>query len=448
MVSPKKGGAKRSRDSPRKNPESPGQRRGRGRARTAPASPGQQQQQKQRRGQYGQYTSGNLQRAAADFMRGEARSHQEAADRYGVPRKTVSNLLDLAKTEGLTADDLDPPPEKLPSPGGGRLAPMAAKKLRAAGRPTVLSEAEETALVQLLLKYWRRGFSMNQTQVGVHVMRLLGTREYPGKESWQRNGKPSRCWFKGFIRRHKQILSLRKGDPLAHNRREVSKQQIESLFAVLREVQELNGGVPLQPWQIDNLDESSFTSDGKVQRVFTQRGATHAHTFSGSNRASMTVLVTICADGTSHPALVIGKGKDLGKPRWAASVADIVRGTMFQKAVYINQENSYMTNEIFRKWFEEVYLPATEEQRKKGIKMLVLDNFSAHVELDFLEIARRNNVYVVGHLSLSQEVTENVGLGQIRCSVELPHYGIRLRSQFITDSRQRPELRGISSGVQ
>lgn len=111
----------------------------------------------------------------------------------------------------------------------------------------------------------------------------------------------------------------------------------------------------------------------------------------------MTVLVTICADGTSQPALVIGKGKDLGKPRWAASVADIVRGTMFQKAVYINQENSYMTNEIFRKWFEEVYLPATEEQRKKGIKLLVLDNFSAHVELDFLlELARRNNVYVVG----------------------------------------------------
>ena len=43
----------------------------------------------------------------------------------------------------------------------------------------------------------------------------------------------------------------------------------------------------------------------------------------------------------------------------------------------------------------------------------------------------------VNHLSLSQEVTENVGLGQIRCSVELPHYGIHVCCLAFVMSRTR-----------
>ena len=297
-----------------------------------------------KRGGYHKYQAMNPQRAAAEFLRAKGKlTQQQAADRFGFPRTTLGDVLARAAREGLTADDLDPlKPSN--SPISHRVAPLPAKKLRGSGRPPVLTEAEEAGLVNLILKHWAGNLSLNRVQLGVYVMRLLEGRKFPGDAAWRLKGGPSAKWFKGFIRRHKAIISLRKGDPLAHNRREVSKQQIDSFFDVLKEVEDINGG-PLRAEQIYNLDETCFMPDGTVSRVLTGRGATHTHTFSAGNRDSVTILPCICADGTSLPPLVIGKGKDMGKPKWAADLADIVRGTAFESAVFVNQESSYMTSE-------------------------------------------------------------------------------------------------------
>ena len=74
-------------------------------------SPGSPFRAAKRRGDYGQYPEGNPQRAAAAYLRaGGALTQQEAADRYGVPRMTVTRLLAEVERVKLTADDLDPPP--------------------------------------------------------------------------------------------------------------------------------------------------------------------------------------------------------------------------------------------------------------------------------------------------------------------------------------------------
>ena len=193
-----------------------------------------------KRGGYHKYHTMNPQRAAAEFLRaGGKLTQQQAADRYGVPRMTMADvLIKRAARDGLTADDLDPV-KPSNSPIYHRVAPLPAKKLRGSGRPPVLTKAEEAGLVNLILKHWAGNLSLNRVQLGVYVMRLLEGRKFPGDASWRLQGGPSAKWFKGFIRRHKAIISLRKGDPLAHNRREVSKQQIDSFFSVLKEAEEL-----------------------------------------------------------------------------------------------------------------------------------------------------------------------------------------------------------------
>ena len=160
-------------------------------------------------------------------------TQQAAADRYGVPRMTVTDLVAEAQRLKLTADDLDPPPLP-PAVTGDRVGRLPPKKMRKAGAPTALSEAEELALVQMILKHWRRGLSLNRVQIGVYVMRLVKDRKFKAADSWKQKGAPSGKWWKGFLARHKSIVALRKGDPLAHNRREVSRQQIDSFFSVLR----------------------------------------------------------------------------------------------------------------------------------------------------------------------------------------------------------------------
>ena len=82
------------------------------------------------------------------------------------------------------------------------------------------------------------------SQIGSFVMKILASRGYEGRPKWVQAGRPSDGWFRLFEARHPE-LSVRRGDPLGHSRREVSKQQLDSLHDALEEVERLNGG-PLE----------------------------------------------------------------------------------------------------------------------------------------------------------------------------------------------------------
>ena len=86
------------------------------------------------------------------------------------------------------ADDLDPL-KSSNIPISHRVAPLPAKKLRGSGRPPVLTDAEEAALVNLILKHWGGNLSLNLVQLGVYVMRLLEQRSW--RQSRQTTSIPS-----------------------------------------------------------------------------------------------------------------------------------------------------------------------------------------------------------------------------------------------------------------
>lgn len=64
------------------------------------------------------------------------------------------------------------------------------------------------------------------------------------------------------------------------------------------------------------MDESGFPpSDQRVQRIVGQRGAKRQHKTRSANRENVTVLVTICADGTALKPTIIFKGQHILK-KW------------------------------------------------------------------------------------------------------------------------------------
>lgn len=66
----------------------------------------------------------------------------------------------------------------------------------------------------------------------------------------------------------------------------------------------------MKPHNIYGMDESGFPpSDQGVQRVVGRRGSKIQHKAGSANMENVTVLVTICADGSALKPTVIFKGK-------------------------------------------------------------------------------------------------------------------------------------------
>lgn len=71
--------------------------------------------------------------------------------------------------------------------------------------------------------------------------------------------------------------------------------------------------IPILPQDIYASDESGFTEATAVrQKVIGSRKNKIQHKTGGADRENTTVMVTICADGTAIPPLVIFKGKAFG----------------------------------------------------------------------------------------------------------------------------------------
>ena len=72
----------------------------------------------------------------------------------------------------------------------------------------------------------------------------------------------------------------------------------------------------VSPENIYGMDESGFPpSDQGVRRVIGGRGTKTQHAQGGANRENVTVLVTICADGTTVSPMIIFKAKNF-QVRW------------------------------------------------------------------------------------------------------------------------------------
>jgi len=67
----------------------------------------------------------------------------------------------------------------------------------------------------------------------------------------------------------------------------------------------------IDPTLIYGMDESGFpTGDPHTERVIGRRGTKVQHKQTEGDRENTTVLVTICADGTSLCSTIIFKGKN------------------------------------------------------------------------------------------------------------------------------------------
>eukprot|EP00198_Chlamydomonas_reinhardtii_P009107 XP_001698444.1 predicted protein [Chlamydomonas reinhardtii] len=278
---------------------------------------------------------------------------------------------------------------------GARQAPMSPTR---PGHPTLLLPEEEEAVVVSLEYHNDHGLSVSRQQVAGLIFNIVRAREREVPTAWLLAGRPSNKWYKGFEKRWRHRIRLRKSDPLEHSRLTLYKEQVDSFYTVLqREEAELAAeGISITADMCWNLDETCFMPDGSATKVYARRGSHQSYTLGKTNRESVTILIAICADGSHAPPLVITKGTDNKPPHWWADCAADLAGTAFEHATCVQQANAYMNNVIFLRWFQQKFLPYTAVLRADKFVILVLDNFAAHVHVDVLDLAAANRVHVIG----------------------------------------------------
>lgn len=172
-----------------------------------------------------------------------------------------------------------------------------------------LNQSESNILVEFLLQQADRGFPLTRDGVYRHALEIARVRN-PDLHGFSPN------WADRFLERHADQLNTKWTHNLESARAAAANPVvIEHWYALLKaQLDEYN----FLPGDMYGFDESGFPfGTGQKVKVIARKGTKCQQVQRDGNRENVTVMVTICADGTDDvPPTIIFKGKNFNK-KWA-----------------------------------------------------------------------------------------------------------------------------------
>jgi hypothetical protein len=192
-------------------------------------------------------------------------------------------------------------------------------------------------------------------------------------------------WAKRFMAKHK--LKKTKQKPIELARKEAhSPTSIRQWFAELeRTLRKYN----IRPQNLWNFDETGFRIGiGGSQWVITMDPKRRAWSPSDTSRKHVTAIEAVSATGEVIEPMLVIVGAVL-QERWFEDLS-LSDNTLFGVS-----DTSYVNDELALEWIKHF------EQQTKPIdcneyRLLVCDNYSSHVFLEFLEFAQEHQIIVIG----------------------------------------------------
>jgi hypothetical protein len=179
-----------------------------------------------------------------------------------------------------------------------------------------IKPSEERVLLDAALEASDLGLPWNRDELTYEADAILKARE---GEGFVPVGK---YWAQGFLDRHRDELQMSWSRPLDSQRaRALNPTVIRHFYHELVRKRVVEAGI--LPENMYGMDESGFQPSNKGrQRVIARRGTKNAYKQGGADRENITVLVTICADGTALVPTVVFKGQKLRNQWKQNNVAD------------------------------------------------------------------------------------------------------------------------------
>ncbi|XP_063216021.1 uncharacterized protein LOC134527346 [Bacillus rossius redtenbacheri] len=264
------------------------------------------------------------------------------------------------------------------------------------GQP-VLTEEEENVIVAHLITVATFGFPFTILDLRLVVKSYLD-RLGRIERRFQRN-LPGKDWADLFLRRHKKELTQRTARPISRVRAALDKDVIVEYFNHLGN--SIDGVPPSH--NIWNYDETNITDDPGNKKVLVKRGTKYPDQIKNSTKASVSVMMCGNAAGEMAPPYVTYKAEGLYQS-WTEGGP---RGTRYNRS-----KSGWFDARIFEDWFEGLMLPILKKQ--DGVKILIGDNLSSHINYHVVELCEANNIRFVALPPNSTHLLQPLDVGFFR----------------------------------
>jgi len=249
------------------------------------------------------------------------------------------------------------------------------------GRNTVLNEAQEAELVDLLKMLSQRGFP--STKVDVQRLAFQFCKQNGISAFSHESGIAGRVWFDGFMNRHRDIR-LRKPENLSAARAMgMNEVVVKSWFDhYLNVVKDL--GIEDKPERFWNCDETGVQDQFDQGLAIGQVGRPSFRITPGEKGQTTTVLACFNAAGEFSSPMVIFKAKRI-KAEWCVGSPPntLVKGS----------DNGWITTELLTLWAENFLSTIPDDGLNR---ILILDGHITHTyNLKFLEMMKARNFAVM-----------------------------------------------------
>ena len=231
----------------------------------------------------------------------------------------------------------------------------------------MLTQSEEKALEEYILKMQEYGYPLSMDQLRLKVPEMVQDRVTPFRDSILGNG-----WIKWFKKRHPN-LTLRLSEGLEFSRAKgLCPENVRSFYSNLEQLYNKENYPAERIWNSDEIGAQAGRNSGG--RVWARKGSRFVHKF-------LPNLTCVNAAGDHIPSFYIFRGKRL-RSNYVIRCDDRVATAMQTKA--------WMTAALFSHWISH-FIRCLE--KKGGISherrhLLILDEHNFHITLEVMHKCR------------------------------------------------------------
>jgi hypothetical protein len=206
--------------------------------------------------------------------------------------------------------------------------------------------------------------------------------------------EPGDSWFTRLLHRHPDDLITAWATPMESTRHIADNYERYRLYFDLltKKVTEFD----VLPENTYNMDEKGFMIGviGKTKRVFNKvlyKQRRYKQPSHDANREWVTVIGTICADGTYLPPAVIYPAAS--KKVQASWVHDIDPET--HDIRFSVSPSGWTNDDLGVAWLQQVFEPATQGKARRKYRLLILDGHGSHVTRQFINYCDLHRILVL-----------------------------------------------------
>ncbi|KAF5378494.1 hypothetical protein D9615_007116 [Tricholomella constricta] len=299
--------------------------------------------------------------------------------------------------------------------GGRKLSDFNAKK-------SWLTAGEATVLIDYALELAARSFPFSRTRLREHADEIIRAKL---GESFEGVGDN---WVDRFTTKHHVRLKACWSSSLDDSRARAVNPTNNDAFYNLYEHVKGGCGNPedaVPDELVYGADETGIQSGvGGRERVFAPASASVQHQRRSGDRENITVLPTICADGTYLAPTTIFKG-DGFQVKWCQE------NPLNSSLGY--SKKGYTDGEIGVAWIKD-FDEQTKAKANGRYRLLLVDGHNSHYTRGFLVYARAHRIYVVCYPSHSTHIYQ--GLDVVIFAV-LKRYWSEERDKFERETKDK-----------